>query len=41
MREAIKEAVKLLGLYRHFLRSVNGDTANCDSTLAKLKHFLK
>jgi hypothetical protein len=41
MAETIKEAVGLLGLYRHFLRSVNGDTANCDSTLAKLKHFLK
>jgi hypothetical protein len=41
MADAIKEAVGMLGLYRHFLRSVNGDTANCDSTLAKLQPFIK
>jgi hypothetical protein len=41
MREVIKEAVRLLGLFRHFLRSVKGDTANCDSTIDKLSIFLK
>ncbi len=40
MREAIQDAVGMLGLCRHFLHSMNGDTAKCDYTISKLKPFL-